>query len=54
MFRRNMQTGARNQVMRCDQRFKTENKLEKHEFTVVHNKEISVHELRQDFPVPLQ
>ena len=53
MFRRNMQAGARNQVMRCDQRFKTENKLEKHEFTV-HNKEISVHELRQDFPVPLQ
>ena len=37
MFRRNMQAGARNQVMRCDQRFKPENKLEKHEFTV-HNK----------------
>ena len=43
----------RNQVMRCDQRFKPENKLEKHEFTV-HNKEISVHAIRQDFPEPLQ
>ena len=53
MFRRNMQAGARNQVMRSDQRFKPENKLEKHEFTV-HNKEISVHAIRQDFPEPLQ